>query len=217
MLNVFRMSPSGDHRPPFRPTRHISLGDGFPDLDGGEGERAAHLAGAPFNLQRIPDMRRRDESGVNVRRQARGGGPGRLDGQPARPVRQTQRHGAVQRALGVQMHGRDLQQGSDVARLGGHDLDLVEQDIVDRTVGLHLRPVLAHLCEHRGRGRRGRGGVDVRVHVLGFRGRRERGVRRGNGGRAAAAMNRSVTMKYDLKYLWKWDENNVPHLSQLRT
>lgn len=117
LLNVFGMGSSADHRPTFLPASHaihIRPSRDFPDLDGGERERSAHLTRAPLDLQRVPNPRRRHEGGVNIRRQAGGGRPRRLDGQAAGPVRQTGRHGAMQGALGVQMHGRDLQQGDDV-------------------------------------------------------------------------------------------------------
>lgn len=126
--------------------------DGFPDLDRREGERAADLAGASLHDERIADAGRRHECGVDVRGEAGVGLSGRLDRQPSGPVRQADRHGPVQRALGVEVHGRDLQQGRDVPRRRVHDGDVVQKDLVDRAVRLHLRPVVAHLRQHRGRG-----------------------------------------------------------------
>lgn len=111
-LNVFRVSSGAHHRPTFPPADcpvPVRPDDGFPDLDGGEGQGGAHPAGTPFDLQRIPDPRRRHEGGVNIRRQARAGRARRLDRQPSRPVCETGGHGAMQGALGVQMHRYDRQ------------------------------------------------------------------------------------------------------------
>lgn len=140
------MSPRANHRATFLAINR------FPDLDRGESEATADLARASLDDEGIADARRRHERGVNVRGEARVGLSRRLDGQPSGPVRQADRHGPVQRALGVEVHGRDLQQGRDVPRRRVHDGDVVEQDLVDRAVRLHLRPVVAHLRQYRGWG-----------------------------------------------------------------